>query len=217
MTEKSKKLAQYINGLNGFTMVNSIDGNYENMGATIIDGILQPGIKYSTVVRPRVKQYLSDYPEVTTTTKFLSLIERKDLSKIINWKKNAKTERIKNLTNFLVSENVNTEGDFYNWLAVEQNITKLKSLSGIKDKTADYFKILTGHKTNAIDRHLLDFMKNAGVTVSEYGEAHTIISNTAKILEVDEAYLDHSIWCYMSEKTYPPPRKCLPKKWQFEL
>ena len=42
MTEKSKKLAQYINGLNGFTMVNSIDGNYENMGATIIDGILQP-------------------------------------------------------------------------------------------------------------------------------------------------------------------------------
>ena len=71
-------------------MVNSIDGNYENMGATIIDGILQPGIKYSTVVRPRVKQYLSDYPEVTTTTKFLSLIERKDLSKIINWKKNAK-------------------------------------------------------------------------------------------------------------------------------
>ena len=32
MTEKSKKLAQYINGLNGFTMVNSIDGNYENMG-----------------------------------------------------------------------------------------------------------------------------------------------------------------------------------------
>lgn len=199
MDEKSNTLAQYVRNLKDFKLAENFDGNYGSMGAIIIDGILQSGIRYSTVVKPKVDKYLSDYSKVTTTSEFKRLIESKGVSELINWKESAKTERIIELTHFLVGESVETEKDFYDWLSSDQNIKRLKSLSGIKDKTADYFKILTGHKTNAIDRQLLAFIGNAGIDVCGYDEAHKIVSDAARILNVDEALFDHSIWRFMSE------------------
>ena len=199
MTIKAEILVKHINDLEGFSVITEIDGNYQNMGATIIDGILQAGIKYSTTVKPRVLKFLSEYPQTTTTKGFRSLIDKISLPKLINWKESSKTKIIQNLTDFLILENVNTENEFKDWLSDDDNLIKLKQLSGIKDKTADYFKILTGHNTNAIDRHLIGFLANAGIHVANYQEAHEIISKAASILGIEEAHFDHSIWKYMSE------------------
>jgi hypothetical protein len=204
MNTKSKTLAAYIVKLhesNRFDYATTIDGNYQNMGATIIDGILQAGISYTTTVKPRVENFLSNYPNIRTTSQFKKLYEDETLSlpQLINWKESAKTQRIKNVTNFLIENGIETEPQFKIWLENETNIKNFKKLSGIKDKTVDYFKILTGHKTNAIDRHLLNFLALANIKVDSYKEAQTVISSAASILKIDEAYLDHSIWRYMSQ------------------
>jgi len=190
---------QYIEKLPEFEIATEIDGNYQNMGATIIDGILQAGIKYETVVKPRVKKFLSMYPKITTTKKFKSLIDKVSVPALIDWKESSKTRIIRNLTEFLINENVDTESEFKDWLKNDDNIEKLKHISGIKDKTADYFKILTGHNTNAIDRHLISFLENAGIQIKNYQEAQSIISETAKLLHIQESYFDHTLWKYMSE------------------
>ena len=163
MNSKSRILANYTRTLTDFVIHENIDGNYQNMGAIIIDGILQAGIKYETTVRPRVKKYLTDYPEIKTSSAFANLISRVPISTLINWKPSAKTERIEKLTSFLVSIGIESQESFSEWLSDESNILLFKKLPGVGDKTADYFKILVGHQTNAIDRHLLNFIKKAGL------------------------------------------------------
>jgi len=163
------------------------------MGATIIDGILQAGVSYKSTVKPRVIEYLKQYPEVVTVNEFKRLCNEVTVPTLINWKQSAKTERIEKLTEFLIKEGVDTEAEFSEWLKYGNNITKLKRLSGIKDKTADYFKILTGHNTNAIDRHLIGFLTKADITVTGYKEAQQVISEAAIKLEIEESYFDHSI------------------------
>ena len=200
--DSSKTLAEYINQLRKlgeFKVVIEIDGSYQNMGAIIIDAVLQAGISYKNTVKPRVKSYLDNHPNTITTSQFKSLIDQVKLTELINWNASAKTERIENLTDFLIQNKIETQDEFKVWLDKEENIKELKKISGIKNKTADYLKILTGHSTIAPDRHLLDFLSRAGITVNNYKEAQSVISGAALILSIDEAFLDHSIWKFMSE------------------
>ena len=100
----------------------------------------------------------------------------------------------------LAAEGVETEIDLREWLSHEPNLQKLQSIKGVGPKTIDYFQILVGISTSAIDRHLLRFLADAGLAVSNYIDAQTIINSAADILAVDRAHFNHSIWQYMSKK-----------------
>jgi hypothetical protein len=78
---------------------------------------------------------------------------------------------------------------------------KLRCIKGIGPKTIDYFKNLAGISTSAIDRHLLGFLRLAGMEVANYHEAQDVINGTADLLEIDRAYFDHSIWQFMSKRS----------------
>lgn len=199
--EKAEKLKEYIENLKNFEIVTELDGNYNNIGATIIDGILQAGMNYKTVVKPRVIEYLKNYPNVATTSAFDKLIKEIPISELIRWKKDsAKTKRILGLISFFLNKKIETQKDLNKWLLLEDNIIEFKKQDGIGSKTADYFKILSGHNnTSAIDRHIFNFLKKAGIMNTDYSETQAIISTTAKLLNINESYLDHSIWKYMSE------------------
>lgn len=54
-----------------FNSDNSRNPTHNNMGATIIEGILQAGLNYNNVVKPRVIKFKNEYREYTTTTHFL--------------------------------------------------------------------------------------------------------------------------------------------------
>ncbi len=85
---------------------------------------------------------------------------------------------------------------------------KLGSIKGVGPKTIDYFKILVGVSTTAIDRHLLNFLGLAGLAPYGYLDAQTIINAAADILSVDRAYFDHSIWQFMSKRAASQPGEC---------
>ncbi len=199
MQAKAALLVQFIKQLDGFYIDSDLDGDYNHIGATITDAILQAGISYNTVVKPRVVSLMANYPEASTTTGFIRLFERIDIHKLLNFG-GLKPKRIVDIAYFFKTEAIETEEDLKNWLGVPENISKLRKLNGVGPKTADYFKILVGIETNAIDRHLENFVKDAGIIANGYKEHQELIYEAADRLDVNRSHLDYSIWKYMSEK-----------------
>jgi endonuclease III len=200
--EKVVMLIKYIKSLKDFNIVKpDIPVPYNHMGATITDAMLQAGTTWDTVVKPRIKKLLN-YSEAKTTTGFLKLLEREGIKRLLSWDDDEKPTRILKVVCFFETEKIETETDLKTWLENDDNIEKLKKLRGIGNKTADYFKILVGISTSAIDRHLIEFLKQAGIDISinNYWEAQKIINKAAEKMEIDKSLLDHSIWKYMSIK-----------------
>lgn len=197
--EKASKLVQFIRNLRGFYIVDEIDGNYNHIGATIADAILQANMKYETHVRPRVNRIKTKFPKAATISGLRYLLSKIGIEEFLEWRGEDRIKRFKDVVGLLADQGIETEQDFKAWLEHDENLQKLKAIYGIGLKTVDYFKILTGFQTNAVDRHLLNFLKIAGVHVSGYKEANLVINLAADRMGVPRSYFDHSIWTYMSE------------------
>ena len=199
------KLAAFVESLkknNRFVIVKSIDGNYNHMGATVADAVLQANMRYKTHVEPRVEKIRYYYPGATTTSAVLAQLEKMPTTVFLDWKGKDRADRFDAIIHLFKSENIETEDDLKLIFAADHNDNfkqKLLSLRGIGPKTVDYFKILIGIPTSAIDRHLLNFLEEADIHVSNYNEAQEIIDGTADHLQTDRAIFDHSIWHYMSD------------------
>ncbi|MFH1145866.1 MAG: hypothetical protein V1707_02805 [bacterium] len=197
-----KLLLKYIDSLPDFKIIKpEIVTPYNHMGATITDAILQAGTRWETVVKPRILKLLK-YPEAKTTKGFLNLLNKEGLKKLLDWKDKEKPARILGVVNFFIKESIKNETDLKKWLKNNQNITRLRKLRGIGNKTVDYLKILSGISTSAIDRHLITFLQKAGININigQYLEAQKIINKTAERKKVEKSLFDYSLWKYMSDK-----------------
>ena len=102
---------------------------------------------------------------------------------------------------FFINEKIETEEQLKQWLLQPNSITRLKLLRGIKDKTANYFKIMVGISESAPDRHLFNFLNKAGLGVNDnFDDTQQIINRAADLMGVNRDHLDHSIWKYESNK-----------------
>ncbi len=196
---KAEIVAAYIRAHATFAIVESME-RYHHMGATLADAVLQRGIDYITVVEPRIKRLLADHPEATTTSAFARVVKERGATFVLAWRDGQKPQTLAALVSLLLENGVETEDDLRAWLEQRENVDRLQRIKGIKDKTADYLQILVGIQTVAVDMHLFDFLTEAGVPTSNYAEAHKILSETAEILGVEPAQLDHSIWRYRSTR-----------------
>ena len=196
---KVKQLINYIESLSDFKIIKP-DIPYRHMGATITDAMLQAGTTWETVVKPRVLKLRDNYPEAKATTGFLNLLEKIGLKELLEWNDPEKPDRILAVTRFFIKEGIETEADLKTWLENDANILRLKEIRGIGNKTADYFKILSGIPTSAIDRHLIEFLNRADVDIDRisYSEAKEIINKAAEQMGINKSILDYSIWKYMS-------------------
>jgi hypothetical protein len=204
----SKKLVHYVQSLPGFEFYETIDGNYDHIGATVADAILQANNKYSTHVKPRVNRILAQYPEARTINSVLRLLKVIPATEFLDWRGEDRAERFRQVLELFSAEGIEVETDLRAWLAKEANLSKLRSIKGIGPKTIDYFKILVGVSTSAIDRHLLNFLGLAGLAPCGYLDAQTIINAAADILSIDRAYFDHSIWQFMSKRAASQTGEC---------
>ncbi len=195
---KAERLKSFIESLSDFEIIPP-NIPYNHMGATICDAILQAGLKWESVVKPRLDRLKSKYPDANTTSNFLKLIQEKGNKEIIDWQDDEKPRRIMGITTFFVRERIETEADLKAWLEESRNIPRLKKLRGVGDKTADYLKWLVGIPTTAIDRHMVNFLNMAEISPDGYREAQEIIHQTADLMELNRTILDHSIWKYMSQ------------------
>lgn len=140
-----------------------------------------------------------EYPSARTTSGFVNLINSNNIHEILNFR-GEKPNRIVAVALYLKEKGIETEEELGKWLEDDRNLNKLRKLKGIGSKTIDYFKILVGIDTNAVDRHLENFLKNANIIASGYDEHQQIIIHAADTLHIKRSVLDYSIWNYMSEK-----------------
>jgi hypothetical protein len=200
----SEKLVQYIRSLPEFVIYTTIDGDYNHIGATVADAILQANNRYATNVKPRVQRILETYPLAETTSSVLCLLKEIRATEFLSWRGEDRAECFCRVLELFASEHIESEVDLRAWLLENANLPKLRSIKGIGPKTVDYFKILVGVSTSAIDRHLFNFLGLAGLSPCGYSEAQAIINSAADILLVDRAYFDHSIWQFMSKRVAQP-------------
>lgn len=202
MSSHGLQLANHIKALqasSGFDIVTTMDGNYGHMGATLADAILQAGVKYETVVRPRVQRLLKE-PQAKTTSGFSEFVASDGGQRVLNWNGERKLRTLTDLTAFLIRENIETEDAFRDWIDLPGNMERLREIKGIKDKTSNYLRILLWLPDVAVDRHLFRFLAEAGLETNDYGTAAAWISEAADLLGTPRALLDHSIWRHMSER-----------------
>jgi hypothetical protein len=208
LEEKAKALVNYIRSLPNFEIVSSYNPVYGHMGATITDAILQAGLNFKTVVKPK-RDTIWGYLGAQTTSGFLALIKSKSgggelwegVAKLLNpWSDQEKPERIVEVAKFFENEGVQTEANLKAWFEKPDNERRLLGLRGIGPKTIDYFKKRAGIPGSAVDRWLRKFLIKikANIPVSGDSEIKLIIDRAAELMGVDKSALDTSIWRYMS-------------------
>ena len=194
----ARRLANFINALNGFEIRHRAGPCYAHMGATICDAVLQAGLNYRTVVAPRVNRLTSRWSSAITTSRFLAMIARYGLNEVLKWSHPEKLTRIRQLTEFLVARKLETENELSSWLSMESNAEMLQDVRGIGPKTRDYLKSLVGVPAVAVDRHVRTFVNRAGIEASDYTEISNLVCAAADLLSVEPHTLDHAIWSYVA-------------------
>jgi hypothetical protein len=215
-----EKLAAYIDSLPNFVTYTEIDGNYGNVGATLADAVLQSNNNYERNVRSRVARIRKRYADAPRLSDLKRLLLQITAQEFLDWKGTRKPDTFLNLVDLLQREGVDTEDDLRQWLSLPDSCEKLVAIHFIGQKTADYLKILVGVPVAAMDRHLLGFLKLAGLGKLNYPAGQDVVHKTADLMQLDRAHLDHSIWRYMSagkassvdsmacpRDTAPPPHR----------
>src|SRR5579862_9257316 len=137
--------------------------SYKHMGATLADAVLQAGLNYNAVVRPRVLRFLQKFPEATTTSKVLDYVHALGAEQLLNWKDSEKPARFVAVANFFYVRSVETEECLKGWLQKTDtdSQSELRQVRGIGPKTVDYLKMLVCLPAVAVDRHIKLFVKQS--------------------------------------------------------
>jgi hypothetical protein len=175
---------------------------YNHIGAIFTDVVLQSGLNYSTVVKPRVNRILTEYPDAKTVSSFGKLLSKQGTEKILKWKHNVKKQRMSDLMTFAQNYRIETCHDLRRFFEKSSNRSLLLDLNGFGPKTLDYLLKLLGFDTVAVDRHIYNFVALAGIEKKDYYETKRVVEYAADFLNLPRAVVDYSIWKYMSYKDY---------------
>lgn len=193
-----ERLENYIRSLSDFQIYTQIGDNYGNIGATLADAVLQANNNYERNVRKRIDHIRKEYARATSLADLKQLLTKISASEYLQWNGTRKPKTFIDLLDLLDAEGINTEDDLRHWLQGDDASAKLQKILFVGPKIVDYLKILVGLPNAAIDRHLLGFIERAGLGRLTYGRAQELVYQTADLMNVNRAHLDHSIWRYMS-------------------
>lgn len=197
---EARQLVNYIDSLSGFTRYTEIDGNYGHVGAILADAVLQSRNDYEKNVRPRITRIRTQYKEATSLQDLKRLLLQVTVEQFLGWNSPRKSKAFRDLIQLFDREKVNTEDDMRQWIEREGSSAKLHEIHFIGPKTVAYLKILVGLPYAAMDMHLFNFLKLAGLDVGQnHDRGQTIVHDAADMMNMNRAHLDHSIWRYMRD------------------
>lgn len=201
MTSNALRLKRYIDSIDSFQFIEPEVCPYrDHIGALFTDAILQAGVNYRSVVRPRVERVLFNFPEAKTVSSFSNVLDSYGVKNVLRWNNAAKIQRMKDLVSFCLIHTIETASDLTSFLNSDLGEERLKAINGIGNKTCDYLKRLLGFDTVAVDRHIRNFLIDAEIMVEDYVEIKEVVEFTADIMDINRRALDYSIWSYMSHK-----------------
>jgi len=203
-TTQARKVADFISKHKDSFVNESVNErfSYNHMGALYTDIVLQAGVSYNSVVKPRVQNILLKYADYNTVKKFQILVDMEGLSNIIKWNHHVKLNRFEDLLKFSNDRHINCCNDLKLFFFQSENQKLFLNLKGFGPKTLDYLLKLLNVDTIAVDRHVYSFIKLAGVKIQGYQEAKKVVEYAADFLNIPRSTLDTGIWKFMSEKTF---------------
>ena len=175
-----------------------------HMGAALADAILQSGLNYHAVVRPRVDRILTVYPEAAIVSGLRNILKGRGASEFLNWRHSTKITRFVCLVALLEADGVECVVDLRSWLGRRCARDQLLELHGIGPKTYDYICCLVGMDHIAVDRHVKTFANEAGVLISAYDELQVAVSFAADLLGLARRDFDAWIWHRFSRPMTSP-------------
>lgn len=166
----------------------------DHVGALLADCVLQAGLNYRYVVEPRVTRLKTLYPYATRVSIFADVLEDLGAEDVLQWQHPEKPRRLDRLVHVLTLHGIETTSDLGHWLVAGTGRDVLAPVKGVGPKTLDYMQILCGRPTCAVDRHVVAFMENAGVTPKSYQHAHALFTRCAEALRISPDQLDSAVW-----------------------
>ncbi len=180
-----------------------------HMGAALADAILQSGLNYHSVVRPRIDRILTVYPEAAILPGLCNILKGGGTSEFLNWRHSTKITRFVCLVALLEADGVECVVDLRSWLRRRCARERLLELHGIGPKTYDYICCLVGMDHIAVDRHVKTFANEAGVLISGYDELQVVVSFAADLLGLARRDFDAWIWHRFSRPITSPAQYAL--------
>jgi hypothetical protein len=166
----------------------------EHLGAVLADSVLQAGLNYTTVVRPRVLAILRTYPKHDSVSTLFELIQERKSGEFLNWRHHEKVTRFEKLVTFLKGRGIENVQDLRDNLSREQFRNALQTIRGIGPKTVDYMACLVGIDSIAVDRHVRTFAKNVGVENDDYHFLQRSFCCAADLLTLPRREFDAWLW-----------------------
>ncbi|CAG2128901.1 hypothetical protein [Cupriavidus plantarum] len=165
-----------------------------HLGAVLADSVLQAGLNYATVVRPRVLAILRTYPQLGTVSALLGLIEARGTGDFLSWRHHEKVARFEALVAFLKAWGVEDVQDLRAQLTLEAFRSAMQTLHGIGPKTVDYMGCLVGIESIAVDRHVRTFARKVGVENDDYHFLRKAFCCAADLLALPRREFDAWLW-----------------------
>jgi hypothetical protein len=166
----------------------------EHLGAVLADSVLQAGLNYMTVVRPRVLAILQTHPSRHSISSLVSLIKDGGTGAFLNWRHHEKVSRFESLVAFLKRWGVEDVHDLRAGLVSNEFCHAIQGVKGIGPKTVDYMACLVGIDSIAVDRHVRKFAKALGVENDDYHFLRESFCYAADLLSLSRREFDTWLW-----------------------
>lgn len=173
---------------------------YQHMGAVLADSVLQAGLNYAKVVKPRIATILRTFPHATTVKILIEVIEREGSPRFLQWEHREKVSRFDSLIGFVAEADIESTFELGEALQDERFRADIQRVRGVGPKTVDYMACLVGVDCIAVDRHIRGFAQFAGLEDDSYNYLRDVFSFAADLLSISRREFDASIWHYQSEK-----------------
>ncbi|MCG5076256.1 hypothetical protein [Paraburkholderia tagetis] len=166
----------------------------EHLGAVLADSVLQAGLNYTTVVRPRVLAILRGHPTRLTISSLVALIQDGKTGAFLNWRHHEKVSRFEALVVFLKDWGIEDVKDLRAGLVSDEFCNAIQTVNGIGPKTVDYMACLVGIDSIAVDRHVRTFAKTVGVENDDYHFLRKSFCCAADLLSLPRREFDAWLW-----------------------
>ena len=173
---------------------------YHHMGAVLADSVLQAGLNYAKVVKPRIASILKTFPNAATVNVLIEVIEAEGSSKFLQWEHGEKISRFDGLVAFVAEAGIESTCDMGEALRDDHFRADIRRVRGVGPKTVDYMACLVGLDSIAVDRHIRGFAEFAGLENNSYEYLRDVFSFAADFLCISRREFDASIWHYQSSK-----------------
>lgn len=167
---------------------------YDHMGALLADSVLQAGLNYNSVVRPRVEAILAQFPHCDRTSTLLPVVSDSQAATFLNWTHSEKIGRFEALVRFLDHNSIETVSELGEELHRPQFVELLREVRGVGPKTVDYMGCLVGLDSVAVDRHVRTFARRVGVINEDYDFLKSVFCCAADLLSLSRRQFDAWVW-----------------------